>query len=96
MEKVARLPNGRKLLGLMESVQDRKSVDEIVESEGVTEIRDPNLQHMRETIKGRMGSHMMLEEEKKKKHRKEEVPVDDSGSSVDLSEAAVLAGIPQQ
>lgn len=89
-DKVVGLTNGRELIGLMESVHDRAGVDELVGKNGLTEVRDPVLQRMRNKLgKGKTGDGVRLEEERDRPKDKRK---DELGN--DISHQARLAGIP--
>lgn len=88
LEKVVGLPNGRKLLGLMESVQDREAVDRIVAEEGVTRMSDPELERMKQIVKGRFSKGMQLEEDTRKSGGSK---LNELGQ--DMDDLAVLSGI---
>jgi len=91
LDKVAGLPNGRELLGLMESVQDRAVVDRLVAKRGVSEIGDPNLRAVREHVmaqrKGMMSDMHRLEESTANVKVQNEL-------GHNMAEMAILAGIP--
>lgn len=89
-DKVVGLTNGRRLIGLMESIHDRAGVDELVDKQGSTVVEDPELQRMRYNLsKGKTGSGIRLEEELDKPNKKK---TDELGN--DVSSLARLAGIP--
>jgi hypothetical protein len=90
LEKVAGLPNGRELLGLMESVQDRRVVDELVKKRGVSEMRDPALQRMLTQKKGKIAETNILTEDDLDSSPN---PTDVAGLGYDMDEMAVLSGI---
>lgn len=90
LEKVAGLPNGRELLGLMENVQDRSVVDELVEKRGVRRMADESLNQMLDRVKkGKTGSRMRLEEEGEERHNRKRI----NELGQDMDELSVLAGI---
>jgi len=55
LEKVVGLPNGRELIGLMESVKDKAVVDQLVEKRGAVQIGDPNLRAVHEAVRATKG-----------------------------------------
>jgi archaellum component FlaC len=91
LEKVVPFANGRKMLELMESVNDPKVVDKLVESLGVEKMQDPMLESMRKHQKGLVSKDKLIIEDSIGKGNSACV-TDDLGNSMD--EMARMAGIP--
>lgn len=92
LEKVAGLPNGRKLLGLMEQVQDRRVVDELVRKQGVQKMQDPMLDKMRNSRKGLISPNdSVLNEEDLLESSPN--PSDVAELGYDMDEMSILSGI---
>ena len=87
LEKVVGLPNGRELIGLMESVKDEATVDEMVKRQGVTRMSDPNLEHIRNSVKGRTSNAHQLDEDAARPRGSSNV------DGFDMDELALLSGI---
>ena len=86
-DKVEKFVNSRKLLATLENVTDRKLVDELVEDGGLTEVGNPELQRMRESLgKGKIGTKVIVEESPPKNVKNE--------LGQDINEMVSLAGIP--
>jgi hypothetical protein len=87
LEKVARFTNGRELMALMEDVHDRSRVDTLISERGLTELGDPTLQRMRNSLgKGQVSEKPIVEETIPKKQFRTEL-------GHDLGEIVTLAGI---
>jgi len=87
LEKVARFTNGRELMALMEDVHDRSRVDTLISERGLTELGDPNLQRMRNSLgKGQVSEKPIVEETIPKKQFRTEL-------GHDIGEIVTLAGI---
>jgi len=88
-DKVVGYTNGRELIGLMENIHDRDVVDDVVGKNGLTGMRDPELQRMRESLfKGKTSKTMQLDESSQKPKI---VKKDEFGN--DMAEMVKLAGI---
>ena len=92
LEKVAGLPNGRELLGLMETVQDRRVVDELVKKSGRQQMRDPLLNQMIKNQKGKVSDNLILNEEDLDSGPN---PSDVTSMGYDMDEMAALSGIEE-
>lgn len=97
--KVAKLVNGRAVLGLLEDVTSRAEVDEVVTREGRTEVADGELREMRRRLqRGHGDEPEPLAEDRGRGSRRSGDPLEHDvrplGTSLD--EILKMAGIPNK
>ena len=97
--KVAKLTNGRAVLGLLEDVTSRAAVDEVVTREGRTEVADGELREMRRRLQRGFGDEPdPLTEDRGRGSRRSGDPLEHDvrplGTSLD--EILKMAGVPNK
>jgi hypothetical protein len=82
--KVAKLANGRSVLGLLEGVTSRANVDEVVTRNGRDEVSDGELREMRRRLQRGHGDERELSEDLARPQRSTTRDTDDLGNPMDV------------